>query len=64
MVLEFGLLNLSGNIIAALDKDASGTFNAGDLVLDVQDNVNSVVYNQLMMHLRFCLDVNASFIKD
>ena len=43
--LEFGLLNLSGNIVAALDKDESGTFNAGDLVLDVQDNVNSVVYN-------------------
>ena len=43
--LEFGLLNLSGNIVAALDKDESGTFNAGDLVLDVQDNVNSVVYD-------------------
>ena len=42
---EFGLLNLSGNIIAALDRDASGTFNAGDLALDVQDNVTSVSYN-------------------
>ena len=43
--LEFGLLDLSGNIIAALDRDASGTFNAGDLALDVQDNVTSVAYN-------------------
>ena len=43
--LEFGLLDLSGNIIAALDRDASGTFNAGDLALDVQDNVTSVSYN-------------------
>ena len=43
--LEFGLLNLSGNIVAALDRDASGTFNAGDLALDVQDNVTSVAYN-------------------
>ena len=43
--LEFGLLDLSGNIIAALDRDASGTFNTGDLALDVQDNVTSVAYN-------------------
>ncbi len=43
--LEFGLLDLSGNIIAALDRDASGTFNAGDLAFDVQDNVTSVAYN-------------------
>ena len=43
--LEFGLLNLSGNVIAALDRDASGTFNTGDLALDVQDNVTSVSYN-------------------
>ena len=43
--LEFGLLNLSGNIIAALDRDASGTFNTGDLALDVQDNVTAVSYN-------------------
>ena len=39
------LIDLSGNIIAALDRDASGTFNAGDLALDVQDNVTSVTYN-------------------
>ena len=43
--LEFGLINLSGNIIAAFDKDLSGTFNDGDLALDVQDNITSVSYS-------------------
>ena len=37
--LEFGLLNLSGNVIVAFDRDLSGAFSEGDLALDVQDNV-------------------------
>ena len=37
--------NLAGNILAAFDKDQSGTFNEGDLALDVQDNISSVSYS-------------------
>ena len=43
--LEFGLLNISGNMIVAFDRDTSGTFSAGDLVLDVQDDITSATYN-------------------
>ena len=62
--LEFGLLNLSGNIIAALDRDASGTFNAGDLALDVQDNVTQYPIMQVMMCLRLLFKRKCIFIKD
>ena len=51
--LEFGLLDLSGNIIAALDRDASGTFNDGDVAFDVQDNVTSVAFNSTSDVLTF-----------
>ena len=43
--LEFGLLNISNNIIAAIDIDGNGTFGATDVALDVQDNITSVNYN-------------------
>ena len=44
-ILEFGLLNLSGNVVAALDVDGNGTFASGDIVLDVADNITSAQYN-------------------
>jgi len=43
--LEFGLINLSNNIIAAIDVDGNGVFNNGDMALDVQDDVTAAVYN-------------------
>ena len=43
--LEFGLLDLSNNIIAAIDINGNGTFDQSDVSLDVQDNITEVNYN-------------------
>ena len=43
--LQFALLDISNNIIAAIDIDGNGTLNEPDVALDVQDNITSATYN-------------------
>ena len=42
--LEFGLLNIGSNIVAAFDIDGDGNFTGADSALDVSDDITSARY--------------------